>query len=358
MSGLVSKELSSIFPGSSVCEFSRGSAGLHRLFEVVRDLRGPGEVIVPAICCETVALAARYAGHHVRFADIDSERFCATTESIAAEMSLLTRAVVLVHIFGLQCDIDAFNAIRKSNPDVVFIEDVAHAAGGCDPSGNELGGGLDHAMFSFSESKVLRGSGGAIVNHHDGEISRMLIAKRPDFGNNQNESILSLSLRNLSHAIADLHRGGSEDAERDFAPALWDRYQPVVVQAGPFKNAHAAVMDLRERVVIRNRRRSRAEKYRQAINHKGFRVATFSPNETCWRLPVMAETPTLARRATEALRAKGLHASNHYFPLHRLFGGKQLPNAGYVGDRILNLWVDETTNESQISMTAETINSL
>jgi len=358
MNSLISKELGLIFPGSLVYEFRRGSTGLHRLFETIRDLRGPGEIIVSSICCETVALAARYAGHDVRFADIDTERFCVTADSVAEEMSPMTRAVVLVHIYGLRIDIASFSQLRKSNPEVVFIEDVAHAAGGRDQSGRELGSGLDHSMFSFSESKILGGSGGAIVCHRDDEISQSLATKKLDYEYNHNEYLLSLSLRNLSHAIADLHRAGSEGVGGDFSPGLWDRYRSLIVQDGPFENAQKAIDDLRDRMAIRDRRRARAQQYRQAITHPGFQIPVFSHNETCWRLPMIAETPALARRATDAIRSRGLHASNHFFPLNRLFGGKQLPAAGYVGDRILNLWVDETITESHISMAADTINSL
>lgn len=359
MKEAVSIELSLIFAGSTVREFRRGSTGLHRLFEVIRDLRGAGEIIVPALCCETVALAVRYAGHAIRFADVDTERFCVTPDSVAAQISPITRAVVLVHLYGLQIDLTSFIQIRKANPSIVFIEDVAHAAGGCVQGGQDLGSGLDYAMFSFSGSKVLGGSGGAIVSHQGDDIARTLAVR--DFYNDEgssSNSLLSLSLRNLVHSIADLHRAGSRNTAAEFLPALWDRFRPVVVQDGPFDNVPRAVSDLRQRAAIRVRRRARADLYRQAIVHPGFRIACFSPNETCWRLPVLADNAALALRATELLRFKGLHASNHYFPLNYLFGGECLPAARYVGDRMLNLWVDDSTTESHIAKTAEVINSL
>ena len=86
--------LSRIFPNSRVREFQRGSAGLYSLFKTIRDLHGAGEIIVPNLCCETVALAALFAGHQVRFADVDEQRFCVTPSSIQNVMGPLTRAAV------------------------------------------------------------------------------------------------------------------------------------------------------------------------------------------------------------------------------------------------------------------------
>src|ERR1700679_485643 len=42
--------------------FARGSASLYALFAALAKRYGPGEVIIPALCCEAVALAALYAG--------------------------------------------------------------------------------------------------------------------------------------------------------------------------------------------------------------------------------------------------------------------------------------------------------
>jgi len=358
MTALVAQELASIFPGTAVHEFGRGSTGLYHLFAVLRHLRGPGEVIIPSLCCETVALAAIFAGHRVRCADVDRERFCVSAASVAAEMNPNTRAVVVAHLFGLHADTQSFETLRRSAPGVVFVEDLAHAVGGRDHAGNDLGRGLDYAMFSFSPSKILGGSGGALLGTEDREIFPRLAVQATQYAPNANIGLLGLSLRNLVHSIADLHRSGSTGAAKDLAESMWLRFTPVVAESGSFRDAQQAVIDLRRRDAIRAVRRTRAERYRVGITHPGFRVPPFSAQETCWRVPVIAETPGLTRRATAALRAEGLHASNHYFPLHRLFGNAALPSAEYVGDRLLNLWVDETITDHDLAATCAILNSL
>jgi hypothetical protein len=78
MNGTVAESLNFIFPDARVREFRRGSAGLYKIFETLRDLNGPGEIVIPNLCCETVALVALCAGHKIRFADVDNKRFCVT----------------------------------------------------------------------------------------------------------------------------------------------------------------------------------------------------------------------------------------------------------------------------------------
>lgn len=359
MTGPVTTELMRMFPGSRVRLFHRGSAGLYHLFRALAEVRGTGEVVVPNLCCETVALAARYAGHRVRFAEVDANGLCITPRSLRDAIGPLTRAVVVVHLFGLTVDASEFASLREANPQVTFIEDVAHAAGGSDRRGREVGSGFDHAMFSFSDSKILGGEGGAIVSHRDDEVASRLHAEA---SNNASETsfdpLLALSLRNLVHAVADLHRAGSKDPGADIAPAMWDRYRPIIAGGGSFAGAERAAADLRDRESIRNRRRLRAGWYGDAIRHSGFQLPGWQPGETCWRYPLLAETPALRRRATDALRGGGLHASNHYFPLSRLFPGDELPESESVGDRILNLWADDSVSERNVEAAARILNSL
>lgn len=356
--GEVAMALSRIFPNSRVREFRRGSAGLYSLFKTIRDLHGAGEIIVPNLCCETVALAALFAGHQVRFADVDDQRFCVTPRTIQNAMGPLTRAVVVAHLFGLTVDASAFDELRTSNPGVIFIEDVAHAAGGRASNGCEVGSGFDHAMFSFSPTKILGGEGGAVISYRSDEVTTRFHDSQSATVDAEIDPLLALSLRNSVHAVADLHRAGSLGAAADISPAFWERFRPLVASDGPFKIGQRAVTDLKNRFDIQAQRVSRVAQYRRAIQHNGFTLVEFSEVETCWRFPILAESPTLRRRATDALRREGLNASNHYFPLNRLFCEDALCASESIGDRIINLWVDDSVSDMEISKTVKIINAL
>lgn len=354
----LSQECQAIFPGSSVHLFRRGSTGLYRLFEILGQLHGFGEIVVPALCCETVALAALYAGHAVRFADVDENRLCVTPQGVRAAMTPLTRAVVITHLFGLSVIPHDFDTLRAAYPAVAFIDDAAHAVGGRYDSLSEVGSGFDYAMLSFSASKVLAGEGGVIVCHRRSAVARLL-----DDSPSSSQlvpphmALLALSLRNLVHSIADLHRSGSPNAAREIDFRLWRRYEPLITIRAPFSDPDRAAHDLRIRHLIRARRRERVAQYQASLCTMRFRTPTFTAEETCWRLPVIADTPDLCKLATATIRAHGFHVSNHYFPLHRLFGGEALPNADTIGDRILNLWVDDSVPPSQITTIARLLNS-
>ena len=60
--------------------FSRGSYGLYVLFRAIAQESGCGEVVLPTLCCETVALSAIYAGHKVIFADVSNDMRIAREE--------------------------------------------------------------------------------------------------------------------------------------------------------------------------------------------------------------------------------------------------------------------------------------
>lgn len=350
-------ELNGMFPCSRVKTFHRGSAGLYHLFRAIRKKRGTGEVVIPNLCCETVALAARYAGHEVRFADVDSRKLCITPQSLADIMSPRTVAVVIVHLFGMTVDATNFDTLRKKHCNVIFIEDVAHAAGGYNNSDCEVGCGFDHAMFSFSDSKILGGEGGAIVSHREDEVS-------DEFHESECETcegadlLLALSLRNLVHAIADLHRAGSQGAGSEIGEKIWERFRPLITGSGTFGDRELAAWDLRNRTEIGKRRYRRAIAYRDKISNPKFVSTPIMQRETVWRFTLIAETNELRRKATDALRRAGICASNHYFPLNRLFNLPSMSESEKIGDKLLNLWVNDSVSHSQISAATKILNQL
>jgi len=213
-------------------------------------------------------------------------------------------------------------------------------------------------MFSFSSSKILRGDGGAIVSYRNDDVSAHFHTSSATQFDETPDPLLALSLRNLVHALADLHRASSENAGREIAPALWERYRPLIAFDRSICDPALAVADLCDRESIRDRRYNRVGRYREAICNSDFSIPEFLPSETCWRLPLLAGSPTLRRRATEALRQQGLHASNHYFPLNRLLPSDPLPISESVGDRIINLWVDDSTDDGDILAAARILNTI
>jgi 8-amino-3,8-dideoxy-alpha-D-manno-octulosonate transaminase len=127
---------------------------------------GPGdEVIVPgytffASCATIVAAKAIPV-----IAEVD-ETLTIDPDDIERKITPATKALLLVHMRGVPCDMDRIMTIaRKHNLKV--IEDVAQAAGGS-YKGKALGTFGDCGCFSFQYHKIITaGEGGAVVTDDD-----------------------------------------------------------------------------------------------------------------------------------------------------------------------------------------------
>lgn len=338
--------------------FARGSAGLYALLAALARDRGPGEVVVPAICCESVALAAAYAGHAVRIAEISPETLCLTPETLAPHLSARTRAVLVVHVFGIDARCARFQPLRDAFPEAVFVEDIAHAVGGRDEAGRFLGGALDYALLSFADDKILPGNGGMLAPgpHSRGPALDALEGTVAADAPPTPPRPLALSLRNLVHGLADLWRERPQSETAPAFMAIAGAYRDLIVCGGPIRDLPALDRAAGRLEAIRSGRYARYLRYRNGIDSARARVIDLHGGSTCWRCPVLLQSPRQAREVTATLRAKGIHASNHYFPLNLLFGGGRLPVAEEAAARIVNLWVDEATPESMVDAAIDTIN--
>jgi dTDP-4-amino-4,6-dideoxygalactose transaminase len=338
--------------------FSRGSAGLYALLSAIARQQGSGEVIVPTLCCETVALAAIYAGHSVRFADVSPLTLCVTPQTVDALISARTRAVVIVHLYGIDAQAGAFNALRLRYPGIAFVEDIAHAFGGYGEDGRLLGASLDYTLASFADSKIIPGEGGMLLfgagRLQPASVSSELSSDMPRVAKPR----LALSLRNLVHALADLWREEAGRRGPPIFPEMLDRYKSLIVAPGNIANQDAVIDALEKLTENREARYKKYRLYRDGISSRGVTVPYLHGGSTCWRCPVVFESASAASTVTESLRALGIPASNHYFPLSVLFGAPSCPDGEDVALRIVNLWVDERMPSDTIQKTLDIINRI
>lgn len=100
------------------------------------------------------------------FADIDSESQNITADSILKVISSKTRAIIVVHLAGWPCDMDAIMKIAKEK-NLYVIEDCAQALG-AKYKGKPVGSMGDVSIFSFCQDKILTtgGEGGMLVTNN------------------------------------------------------------------------------------------------------------------------------------------------------------------------------------------------
>lgn len=141
------------------------TAALH-LATLALDL-GPGdEVVVPAFTWITSANCVEYVGAKVTFADIDPQTFNLDPKALEAAINSRTRAVVVVHLFGLSVCMDEILDIARRHS-ISVIEDSACAVG-TTYKGRPVGGLGDAGAFSFHPRKVVTtGEGGMITTNRD-----------------------------------------------------------------------------------------------------------------------------------------------------------------------------------------------
>lgn len=152
---------------------SSATAGLH--LAMIACGVGPGdEVITTPISWISTANAAAVCGAKVVFADVDPRTLNLDVASIAAKITPRTRAILLVHLYGQCCDMDAINELARAHG-IKVVEDAAHAAG-AEYKGRKAGALGDIAVFSFHQQKnmVTLGEGGMITTSDRALFDRML----------------------------------------------------------------------------------------------------------------------------------------------------------------------------------------
>lgn len=125
---------------------------------------GPGdEVIVPANTFIATAAAVASVGAAPRFADVSDDTLLMTPETLAAQITPRTRAVMIVHLYGQLPDMDGLLAVAD-DAGILVIEDAAQAHG-AEWAGRRAGSFGVAACFSFYPGKNLGafGDAGAVV---------------------------------------------------------------------------------------------------------------------------------------------------------------------------------------------------
>ena len=160
--------------------------GLDALKLVVKAMGiGPGdEVIAPANTYIASLIAISANGATPVLVEPGINTYLIDPAKIAERITPRTKAIMVVHLYGRVCEMDAVNAIAKRHG-LKVIEDCAQAHGAFGGGGLETGdarrvGGLgDAAGFSFYPGKNLGclGDGGAVTTNDD-ELARKVRALR------------------------------------------------------------------------------------------------------------------------------------------------------------------------------------
>lgn len=130
---------------------------------------GPGdEVIVPAFTWVATANVVLYCGATPVFADVDPITNNIDPRDVARRITSKTKALIVVHLFGLCADMDALRAVLPAG--LPIIEDAACGAG-ASYKGIPVGGLGDAAAFSFHPRKSITTGEGGMVTTQNAELA-------------------------------------------------------------------------------------------------------------------------------------------------------------------------------------------
>lgn len=150
---------------------SNGSAAVHCAIAALK-LAAGDEVITTPITDMGALTPIFYEGAVAVFADVDPETLNVTAETIEAQLTERTRAIIVTHLFGKPCDMAAIQAVADKH-ELPIIEDAAQAFGaslGDAPIGT-LG---NVAAFSLQQGKHITTGEGGIVCTDDDDIARQV----------------------------------------------------------------------------------------------------------------------------------------------------------------------------------------
>jgi len=285
---------------------------------------GPGdEVIVPSLTWCSTANAALYLGAKPVFCDVTPETLNVSPELVLKCLTKRTKAVIAVHFGGLAVDVASLRAALP--PNIVIVEDAAHALGATYPDGRPVGSSGNAVCFSFYANKNLStAEGGAIALTDPAQAERLRSLRQ--HGLPANAWMRFTHPREMpSHQLNEL---GFKMNFTDLQAAL-------------------GRVQLRRQSNLGDRRMAIAGTYFHALESSGlgWQEGALASHHARHLLAVQLPLGEGALSRDEfvlALRRRNIGASIHYAPLHRMEiyavnGAADLPKTDLISARLFTL---------------------
>ncbi len=147
---------------------SSGTDALHLALRAA-EIKENDEIILPSFTFFATLEAVWMVGAKPVFAEVKEKDYTLDPEDVRKKIRDKTKAIILVHLFGMPCDMEEFWEIKEKYPHIILIEDSAQAHGAMykDKKAGNLG---DLSAFSFYYTKnlgALGEAGGVSTNSKD-----------------------------------------------------------------------------------------------------------------------------------------------------------------------------------------------
>ena len=145
------------------------TAALH-LALIAHGVGAGDEVIIPTLTFAAAGEVVLAVGAVPVLVDIDPSTNAIDEELALAAVTPATRAIMPMHYGGLACDVTQFMKLKSDRPDIVVIDDAAHAFPTPVDDGF-VGTTTDGSCFSFYANKTITTGEGGMFTTGDGEIA-------------------------------------------------------------------------------------------------------------------------------------------------------------------------------------------
>jgi perosamine synthetase len=182
-----------------------GTAAIHAAL-IALDLNPMDEVITTPITDMGAITPIIYQGCVPVFADVDPFSYNLTAETMKRHITPKTKAIVVTHLFGNPCEMDAIMALAKQHK-IAVIEDCAQAFL-AEYHGKKVGTIGDIGAFSMQQGKhMTTGEGGIVITNNPDYARRMKLFVNKAWGygdKNPDHYFLALNYRltELQGAVA------------------------------------------------------------------------------------------------------------------------------------------------------------
>lgn len=288
---------------------SSGTTALH-LALLSSGIQKGDEIIVPSYSFIASANSILYAGAKPEFVEIDPDTFNLDPDKIPQHITKKTKAIMVVHQFGLSADMDRINKIADKYG-LKIIEDAACALGSSYKN-KKIGAISRIACFSFHPRKIITTGEGGIITTSSREMADKIRILR-SHGLKGNKGVML----GYNYRMTDLQ---------------------AVIGISQMKYLDRVICD----------RRKKANYYNSLIESTGYIEPPFIPpyaktNFQSYVVKIKGVQAQKIRSAVEGLNKNGIHVKLANMAIHkqpyyaRKFGRKKLKITEYIADIALSL---------------------
>lgn len=327
-----------------------GTTAIYLTLRTLRLKQGDA-VLMPGTCCFSPAYAIKYAGLKLDFCDISLKDGCLSVKDLISAIvkNPSIKVVIGVHLYGNVMDIDSIRSICRKK-EIVFIEDVCQAYGSY-YKGSPCGSFGDFAVLSFGHTKILDtgGTGAVLTDKHElAESIRKEMKSISDY----NPALMNSLSKKHNKEYYRIERISRRDPEKKVLfETLPERYKNLFIQSINFKVLPTLKSLIKKENTITQHRIKLASLYKELLNNcPKIEIVESEDGAVPWRFSCLVTDINTVSLCDE-IRKKGFDISSWYPNLAKMFISdyrRKLKNSDNLGKRIINLWLDETKDESYV----------